>query len=216
MSSRAINPEDKELRREAILDAAEQLWLSQPDRLANVAEIAAAAGLAKGTVYLYFRSKEELLLAIHERHMVDFFQRMIERSSQTQCAMTIADMFCITRDFLSSTPAFLPLATLCHGMMERQIPLEVGYAFEERTLVRLSEVVSHLQIHFPPLSINLMLQSYALILGLWQLLRPTPLKELMKERELLCACTEDYLVMLENALNALWRGALTTEHAPHV
>lgn len=61
-----------------------------------------------------------------------------------------------------------------------------------------------------------MVQSYALILGLWQLLRPTPLKELMKERELLCACTEDYLVMLENALNALWRGALTTEHAPYV
>lgn len=75
MSSRAMNPEDKELRREAILDAAEQLWLSQPDRLANVAEIAAAAGLAKGTVYLYFRSKEELLLAIHERHTHDFFQR---------------------------------------------------------------------------------------------------------------------------------------------
>ena len=58
MSSRAMNPEDKELRREAILDAAEQLWLSQPDRLANVAEIAAAAGLAKGTAYLYFRSQQ--------------------------------------------------------------------------------------------------------------------------------------------------------------
>ena len=215
MSSRAINPEDKELRREAILDAAEQLWLSQPDRLVNVAEIAAAAGLAKGTVYLYFRSKEELLLAIHERHVEDFFQRMMTHS---QCGkpMVIEDMSLVTRDFLAETPAFLPMATLCHGMMERHIPLEVGYAFEERTLAGLATVVSQLQTHFPNLTVNLMVQSYALILGLWQLLRPTPLKELMKERELLCACTEDYLVMLENALNALWRGALTTEHAPHV
>lgn len=215
MSSRAMNPEDKELRREAILDAAEQLWLSQPDRLANVAEIAAAAGLAKGTVYLYFRSKEELLLAIHERHVGDFFER-VKTHCCTQRSMAIEDMFYITRDFLNATPAFLPLATLCHGMMERQIPLEVSYAVEERTLNGLAAVVTQLQIHFPNLTVNLMVQSYTLILGLWQLLRPTPLKELMKERELLCACTEDYLEMLENALNALWRGALTTEQAPHV
>jgi hypothetical protein len=56
-----------------------------------------------------------------------------------------------------------------------------------------------------------MLQSYALILGLWQLLRPTPLKALMKERALLCACTDDYLFMLDTALQALWRGALLPE-----
>ena len=55
MQIRATNPEDKELRRETILDAAEQLWLSQPERMANVAEIATVAGLTKGTVYLYFR-----------------------------------------------------------------------------------------------------------------------------------------------------------------
>jgi hypothetical protein len=49
------------------------------------------------------------------------------------------------------------------------------------------------------------------MLGLWQLLRPTPLKDLMKERSLICACTNDYLIVLENALTALWRGALTPE-----
>lgn len=210
MQVRAINAQDKELRREAILDAAESLWLSQPERMANVAEIAAAAGLAKGTVYLYFRSKEELLLAIHERHVEDFFRRITQRT-QTIPNMVISDMFDATRDFLTATPAFLPLAALCHSMLERHIPLEIGYAFEERTLNRLTSVVEQLRGHFPTLSVNLMLQSYALILGLWQLLRPTPLKELMKQRELTCACTEDYLCMLENALNALWRGALATE-----
>ena len=51
MQNRATNPEDKELRREAILDAAVKLWLAQPERMANMAEIATAAGLAKGTVY---------------------------------------------------------------------------------------------------------------------------------------------------------------------
>lgn len=210
MQIRATNPEDKELRREAILDAAEQLWLSQPERMANVADIASAAGLAKGTVYLYFRSKEELFLAIHEQHVAGFFGSVAERALQ-DAPMTFEDMLSLTRQFLLNTPAFLPLATQCHGMMERHIPLEVGYAFEERTYARLNAVVAALQRHFPLINQALMLQSYALILGLRQLLRPTPLKELMKERSLICACTNDYLLMLENALNALWRGALIPE-----
>ncbi len=148
MQIRATNPEDKELRREAILDAAEQLWLSQPERMANVADIATAAGLAKGTVYLYFRSKEELFLAIHERHVANYFNRVINRAQQDE-PMQMDDMFAFTRQFLAETPAFLPLATQCHGMMERHIPLEVGYAFEERTYARLNAVVSRPATPFP-------------------------------------------------------------------
>jgi AcrR family transcriptional regulator len=181
--------------------------------MANVADIATAAQLAKGTVYLYFRSKEELFLAIHERHVDKFFTRVTERALQ-DTPMTIEDMFAIERQFLLDTPAFLPLATQCHGMLERHIPLEVGYAFEERTFTRLDAVVAAMQHHFPPMTQALMLQSYALILGLWQLLRPTPLKDLMKERSLTCACTNDYLLMLEAALRALWRGALSPESGP--
>ena len=70
---RAIQAVDKEERHHAILDAAERLLLRSPDRVANVAEVADEAGLAKGTVYLYFPSKEELLLALHERNRRRFF-----------------------------------------------------------------------------------------------------------------------------------------------
>lgn len=101
MQIRATNPEDKEQRREAILDAAEQQWLAQPERMADVAEIAAAAGLAKGTVYLYFRSKEELFLAIHERH-VNFFKSMITRAEQ-DTPMQMKDVFAL-RDSFSPLP----------------------------------------------------------------------------------------------------------------
>src|SRR5438270_6610051 len=79
---RAIAVEDKEQRRQAILDAAETLFLEQPDRMANVAEVAETAGLAKGTVYLYFASKEEMLLALHERHVTGFFTPLMEMLSR--------------------------------------------------------------------------------------------------------------------------------------
>src|SRR5215212_10316260 len=71
--TRAMGSEDKEVRRQALLDAAERLYLAHPDRVASVSEVAQAAGVAKGTVYLYFPSKEEMLLALHERHVAAFF-----------------------------------------------------------------------------------------------------------------------------------------------
>ena len=76
---RAIQVEDKQERQQAILDAAERLLLREPDRVANVSEVADEARLAKGTVYLYFPSKEELLLALHERNIDGFFRPLIER-----------------------------------------------------------------------------------------------------------------------------------------
>lgn len=206
MRTRATNPEKKERRREAILDAAEQLWLAHDQGIFNMAEVAKAAGLAKGTVYLYFRSKEELLLAIHERHVHTFFKRM-RKGAEHAGVMGIDDLFMVNRQFLLDYPAFLPLASHCHGLLERQIPLETAFAFETQTYALLDDVVVALQQHLPQATQALMLQSYALILGLWQLMRPSPLKELMKQRELLAVCTDDYLDMLESALKSLWRGA---------
>ena len=211
MSSRALSQTDKEARHEAILDAAEQLWLNRPDQMPSIAEIAIEAGLAKGTLYLYFPSKEALFLALHERHVRQFFGKVSQRAEQQQ-PMTIDDMIEIQRRFLIETPAFLPLASLSHGLLERHLPLETAFAFEQRTHAGLGSVVEKLQQHFPRMTQELLLQSYALILGLWQLLRPSPLKELMKERELYCVCTHDYLNMLDMALRTLWRGAFSQEN----
>src|SRR5215475_14093817 len=76
---RAIQAEDKQERHKAILDAAERVLIRSADQSANMAEVAEAAGLAKGTVYLYFQSKEELLLALHERNVEGFFSVLIAR-----------------------------------------------------------------------------------------------------------------------------------------
>lgn len=51
-------------RREMIMDAAVKVFGEKGFAGAAVADIAAAAGIAKGTVYLYFPSKEEIFTAI--------------------------------------------------------------------------------------------------------------------------------------------------------
>src|SRR5258708_18818801 len=58
-------------KREAILRAATDVFAQRGFFNAQVADIARAAGVAAGTVYLYFRSKDDLLISIFERSMRD-------------------------------------------------------------------------------------------------------------------------------------------------
>lgn len=55
---------EREARRNAILDATEQVVMSKGFATATMDDIAKAAELAKGTVYLYYKSKEELLVGL--------------------------------------------------------------------------------------------------------------------------------------------------------
>ena len=50
-----------------LLDAAQSLFVSQGYRQTNLDQIASAAGLTKGAVYFYFRSKETVLLELLKR-----------------------------------------------------------------------------------------------------------------------------------------------------
>ncbi len=68
-SARSLNPvrpvvQDK---REAILRAAIQVFAHNGYFNSKVADIASEAGVADGTVYLYFKSKEEILHSIFDR-----------------------------------------------------------------------------------------------------------------------------------------------------
>jgi len=58
---------EKEQRRNFIIDAAELVFFSKGVSVATMDDVAEKAELSKGTLYLYFNSKEELYLAIHLR-----------------------------------------------------------------------------------------------------------------------------------------------------
>jgi TetR/AcrR family fatty acid metabolism transcriptional regulator len=58
-------------KRDAILRAAIDVFADRGFFNAQVADVARAAGVAAGTVYLYFRSKDDLLVSIFERSMRD-------------------------------------------------------------------------------------------------------------------------------------------------
>lgn len=61
-----------EIRREELMDAAQRLFLEKGFAATSVAEIVAAADVAKGTFYLYFQTKDDVLAALQERFVEQF------------------------------------------------------------------------------------------------------------------------------------------------
>jgi TetR/AcrR family transcriptional regulator, fatty acid metabolism regulator protein len=73
-SSRATSaerPPGRGDKRDAILSAAIRVFAERGFFGAQVADVARVAGVAAGTVYLYFRGKDDLLVSIFERTMKD-------------------------------------------------------------------------------------------------------------------------------------------------
>ncbi|MCC7327309.1 MAG: TetR family transcriptional regulator [Burkholderiales bacterium] len=211
---RAMQAQDKQQRHDAILDAAARLLADSPERIASVAEVADEAGLAKGTVYLYFPGKEELLLAVHERNVDGFFDALIEVLERKD-QVTIADVLALTGRHIVEPPLFLPLAARCFGMMGQGVPVEAALAFKQRMGERLQKAGTGIERHFHGLNagdgVALLRHSYALIIGLWQM---SPAAQAQHPAGPMAgpgprpAFDYDYQVELDRALVALWDGTI--------
>jgi AcrR family transcriptional regulator len=208
---RAIHAEHKQKRYDALLDAAMGLLARAPDRVPSVADVADAAGLAKGTVYLYFPGKEELLLALHERNMHGFFAALTALV-EGPGPVTLDAMIALTQRHLIAPPLVLQLAARCFGMMAQGIPAAAAADYRQRVSDRLLRAGAGLERHFPALGAGggarLLRHSYALIIGLWQMSEaggsayspgsgaPPPAFAWRYEEE------------LDRALRALWGGTI--------
>jgi len=65
---------EKEHRKEEIVDAAQKLFLDKGLQTTTMDEIAEAAELSKGTIYLYYKSKEDLYLAVIMRGIQTLYE----------------------------------------------------------------------------------------------------------------------------------------------
>lgn len=71
--------EEREKRRLDIMSAAKSVFFSKSIQAATMDEIAETVGLSKGTLYLYFQSKEELYLSLLSEG-TEIFLNMMENS----------------------------------------------------------------------------------------------------------------------------------------
>lgn len=72
-------PDVSEERKQQILDAAEKVFTHKGLDEARMDDIAEGTGLSKGTLYLYFKSKDDLIIAILERIFQHTFDQLETR-----------------------------------------------------------------------------------------------------------------------------------------
>ncbi|WP_321416458.1 TetR/AcrR family transcriptional regulator [uncultured Methanomethylovorans sp.] len=72
---------EKEQRRNTIIDAAEKLFFSRGFDNVSMEDIAKEVELGKGTLYLYFKSKDSLFFAIIFRRWMDLGESITEKVS---------------------------------------------------------------------------------------------------------------------------------------
>lgn len=82
INRRARSEEQKALRRQAVLQAAEAYFLDVGYEAFSMAQLAKRAGLVKGTLYLYFKTREELFLTLYEKSLTRWSQVFISKLSE--------------------------------------------------------------------------------------------------------------------------------------
>jgi len=147
---RARNDQAKLGRRRQLLDAAAARFDAAGYAATTMAEIAIAAGLAKGTTYLYFRSKESLFLELLLEALEEWAETAAGRLAPPDRASPGAAAAALT-DTLAARPRLVRLLALRAPVLEPGAGAEATQRFRDRQLARLEPLVNRLEALFPAL-----------------------------------------------------------------
>lgn len=210
---RARASEDRQARRDDLLQAAARLFASGDGDLPSVARIAAAAGVAKGTVYLYFRTREAMFAAL----MLDGWSEVLADvgvifANGRDRADKVAGFIAGFVGYLARHPELLRLDAL-GGAVERNLSAEDLDDFKRRLADRLAVAGAVVDAGLA-LAVGrggqLLMRSYALARGLWQTFgveADVPVARLPLFQA-------DFTTELTETLVEYWRGALASPERP--
>ena len=120
INQRARSADQKALRRRAVLEAAETHFLEVGYEAFSMSKLAKKIGLAKGTFYLYFQTREELFLTLYEQSLIRWSQVFISDLSDSMTSKAYAQKLFSTA---SADGAFLPLLIRLEHMIEHNVAL---------------------------------------------------------------------------------------------
>jgi AcrR family transcriptional regulator len=204
---RAYDSIAKEARRQDILNVAERLFAAGGDQLPSVSRIAEAAGLAKGTVYLYFGTKEEIFAVL----LLEGWSRIIAAASHSLADETTAEHAAahfLTRFVaeLLRNPDIMRLDAMGKAVLEGNMTADALAAFRSDFHQRLAAAGAMLEdrLGLPGgRGPKLLSRTHAMARGLWQSFGPSA------PHAAECGnANARFPAELQEALAEYWRGAL--------
>jgi AcrR family transcriptional regulator len=219
VGQRARSVRDKDLRRGHLVQAAAELFALNDFDGVTVANVARRAGVAKGTAYLYFSSKEAVFLELVQSELLDWEQdlqatlALMPPPSGDGATLEFASAIART---LSQRPTLCRLLVLLHSVIEPRLDLQTARLFKEFLRDFVARVGALFVVHVPGLeldsSVTLILQIHALVISVTQLAHPPPVIAAVLEQDpslqRMCVAFEPFMAQ---TLATLLRGTL----APH-
>lgn len=176
---RARSDEDKRERRNAILGTAWRMYTRDPSFAAfTMQALAKQAGLAKGTLYLYFRTKEELFLALLESGFDAWFDVIDARLDQGGTGLTPEDAAEVVVRSIRGRESLARLLSILPTIVEHNVEFDAALRFK-RQVMRRADVTGHrLEARLAFLcageGARVLVHLHALVIGVWQLAEPSP------------------------------------------
>jgi AcrR family transcriptional regulator len=118
---RARTEEQKYFRRQQILDAAEGHFREVGYEAFSMANLARLAGVVKGTLYLYFKTREEVFLTLYNQSLVRWSQVFLDNLSLD---MTDHDYVRTLYETATADGSFIPLLTRLEHVIEHNVSIE--------------------------------------------------------------------------------------------
>jgi AcrR family transcriptional regulator len=207
---RARQPQQKEERRQAILAAAADLFAEQDYEAVSMGAIAQRAGSAKGNLYRYFSSKEELFLQLYLDSVGEASAALEDELAALRGADDPAAVARAMAAVLAARPRFLALLAIVSSILERNLPTETLAGFKESLLPVFGRLVAELQATLPGIDAASAVRFYhtlhALTAGLWPMANPAPDLEAILQRPHLRTFQVAFEPTLATALEHLLRG----------
>ncbi len=130
MSTSERRAREKEQRRQDILEAARKVFSSRGIAEATVEDVAAAAELGKGTIYLYFSSKEEILAHLLLEGFDTLLRSLAEAYAPREELSPVERLRRLTwayLQFFKDNPFYFRLmVAFDRGRLHEKIPPELG------------------------------------------------------------------------------------------
>jgi AcrR family transcriptional regulator len=206
LRERARKAEDKELRRRVILDAARALFAERGLSGFAMAEVAARAGLVKGTLYLYWPTREELLLSVLEELLWGWMAELDARLDDLRAPAGPRKLAAAVCESLGAYEPLGRLLAVLQTVLEHNVSRESVVRFKSTLLERAAVTGARLERHLPQLGdgegVRVLLHLNAILVGLQQMADSAPVV-----RELLSVAP---LSALRVDLPGELRAALTT------
>lgn len=138
INHRARSAEQKALRRQALLDAAETYFLEVGYETFSMAQLSKRAGVVKGTLYVYFKTRDELFLTLYDQSLIRWSQVFIGCLSDSITTKAYAQALYNTA---MADGSFLPLLIRLEHVIEHNVAIP-RLIQSKRVFIRQVEVVA--------------------------------------------------------------------------